>query len=79
MPLNKALLGKVYADADPWTVEEAATRAYAHATNTSNAAYLDAARAGGVVLAEGGVHLVDGARGKPLRAQAPVLQHADTF
>ena len=50
MALNKTLVGKVYADADPWTVEEAAARAYAAATNTSNPWYLDEKRPGGIIV-----------------------------
>jgi acyl dehydratase len=49
MPLNKSFVGKVYADADPWTVEDAATRAYAQATNTGNPWYLAGGRAGRIV------------------------------
>jgi len=49
MPLNKAFVGKVYSDADAWTVEADATRAYAAATNTSNPFYVDSSRAGGIM------------------------------
>jgi acyl dehydratase len=39
MALNRDLLGKVYNNVDPWTVEEAGTRAYALATNAAVPGY----------------------------------------
>lgn len=49
MALNKDFIGKAYPPAAEWKVEAEHTMAYARATNTDNAAYLDEKRPGGII------------------------------